>query len=329
MSTAEQLKALVQSYRDGNEEHFYAVALQWAAQEARKGHLKLADEIRQLVESTRAKGPRPVAIAQPRGDLGALLLASYPQTRLSDLIVEPGLQSQLDRVIREQRNAGHLLAHGLTPRRKLLLVGPPGTGKTLSASVLAGELGVPLFLIRLDVLITKFMGETAARLRQIFDAISSRRGVYFFDEFDAIGSQRATPNDVGEARRILNSFLQLLEHDQSNSLIIAATNHPGILDHALLRRFDDVLHYDLPDADRIEGLLRNRLSGFMPSRTQWKLLSKHAEGLSFAEIAKASEDAIKEALIHGRSVVDSKQVISMLNERRTMRAVWRGLSPDK
>jgi len=102
------------------------------------------------------------------------------------------------------------LAHGLSPRRKLLLVGPPGTGKTLSASVLASELGIPLFQVRLDGLITKFMGETAAKLRQIFDATSQTRGIYFFDEFDAIGSQRGLTNDVGEIRRVLNSFLQTI-----------------------------------------------------------------------------------------------------------------------
>ncbi len=111
----------------------------------------------------------------------------------------------------------------------------------MAASVLAGELGIPLFLVRLDSLITKFMGETAAKLRQVFDSITDMRGVYFFDEFDAIGSQRGLANDVGEIRRVLNSFLQMIENDQSNSLIVAATNHPEILDYALFRRFDDVI----------------------------------------------------------------------------------------
>lgn len=326
MSNAEQLKALVLSHRDGNDEHFYAVALQWAAQEARRGHGKLAEEIRNLVDAGQSRPSKAVALHQPRGELGALLLASYPQSRLSDLVTDAGLRRQLDRVISEQRHISHLSAHGLSPRRKLLLVGPPGTGKTLTASVLAGELGIPLFLIRLDVLITKFMGETAARLRQVFEAIAATRGVYFFDEFDAIGSQRATPNDVGEARRILNSFLQLLEQDQSHSLIVAATNHSGILDHALLRRFDDVLHYQLPDAAQIENLLHSRLASFMPGRVSWKNLTKKAESLSYAEIAKAAEDALKEALIRGGSKVNPKQVAAMLEERQVMRTVWRQLS---
>ncbi|CTP93022.1 AAA family ATPase [Xanthomonas graminis] len=323
MSTAEQLKALLLSHKDGNDERFYAVALQWAAQEARKGHLKAAEEIKQLVDAGKAKPSKTFALHQPRGDLGALLSVTYPRNRLSDLITGAGLRAQLERIIREQRSASSLLSHGLSPRRKLLLVGPPGTGKTLSASVLAGELGVPLFLIRLDVLITKFMGETAARLRQVFDAIAATRGVYFFDEFDAIGSQRGGANDVGEVRRILNSFLQMLEQDQSHSLVVAATNHPGILDYALLRRFDDVLNYGLPDEKQIRDLLKGRLLRFMPARPPWKALTKCAEGLSYAEITKAAEDAIKEALIRGDKVVDSKHVAEMLAERQVMKTVWK------
>lgn len=115
------------------------------------------------------------------------------------MVLDDHLDYQLKRVIREQRQASRLLAYGLAPRRKLLLVGPPGTGKTLTASVLAGELGLPLFQVRLDGLITKYMGETAAKLRQVFDATDRTRGVYFFDEFDAIGSQRRLENDVGRS----------------------------------------------------------------------------------------------------------------------------------
>jgi SpoVK/Ycf46/Vps4 family AAA+-type ATPase len=144
-----------------------------------------------------------------------------------------------------------------------LLVGPPGTGKTFTASVLAGELDFPLFQVRLDAMITKFMGETSAKLRVVFDALADVRGVYCFDEFDALGSQRATPNDVGEARRILNSFLQLIEQDQSNSLIVCATNHEAVLDHALFRRFDDVVRYRLPGRDEVLKLFRDRLAGYV------------------------------------------------------------------
>jgi len=124
-----------------------------------------------------------------------------------------------------------------------------------------GELKLPLFTIRLDAVIIKFMGETAAKLRFIFDAMSQTRGVYFFDEFDAIGARRAAANDVGEIRRVLNSFLQFLDQDGSRSLVFAATNHAELLDPALCRRFDDVIEYALPDSEIALGILQDRLAG--------------------------------------------------------------------
>ncbi len=164
------------------------------------------------------------------------------------------LAERLKRVLLEQRQQKRLREHSLSSRRKLLFLGPPGSGKTMTASALAGELHLPLFTIMLEGLITKFMGETAAKLRLVFEAIRQTQGVYLFDEFDALGAHRSQSNDVGEIRRVLNSFLQLLEKDTSQSLIVAATNHPEMLDRALFRRFDDVIEYNLPDAKLAEEI---------------------------------------------------------------------------
>ena len=257
-------------------------------------------------------------IRRPRGELASLLGVSYPKARLGEMILGDTLAHQLQRVIREQRHAGQILEHGLSPRRKLLLVGPPGTGKTLTASVLAGELGLPLFQVRLDGLITKYMGETAAKLRQVFDATNRTRGLYFFDEFDAIGSQRGIANDVGEIRRVLNSFLLMIEQDRSHSLVVAATNHPDILDHALFRRFDDVLHYDLPDKAQISQLLKTHLAGTALKKTRWGTLAAKAVGLNYAEITRAANDILKDALIHKRERVSETDIRKMLAERRSV-----------
>jgi SpoVK/Ycf46/Vps4 family AAA+-type ATPase len=319
MTIANQLKALIKSHTEGDDERFYSIAMQLAAHEAKIGHGKLAEELRDLVDQAKARRGLPpkeqgktVPIARPRGDLAGLLTASFPKNRLSEMVLDDHLDYQLKRVIREQRQASRLLAHGLAPRRKLLLVGRPGTGKTLTASVLAGELGLPLLQVRLDGLITKYMGETAAKLRQVFDATDRTRGVYFFDEFDAIGSQRRLENDVGEVRRILNSFLQMIEQDESHSLIVAATNHPEILDHALFRRFDDILHYDLPDEARIAALLKSRLSKQARKGILWKRLAGLAQGLSYAEIVRACDEALKE------SVIEQKEHISEVDVRRAI-----------
>ena len=232
MTASRHLIALLKSHIDGDDEHFLSVAMQVAAHEARQGHGKLAQELRELVDEARQRGKergsKPVPLTQPKGELASLVSVSYSDTRLSSMVLPAELEERLKRVLTEQRQQHRLRNHGLMPRRKLLLLGPPGSGKTMTAAALAGELKVPLFTVVFDSLISKFMGETASKLRIVFDAMMTTRGVYFFDEFDAIGSKRGERNDVGEIRRVLNSFLQLLEKDDSDGLIIAATNHPEL-----------------------------------------------------------------------------------------------------
>ena len=323
MASADQLKALVKSHISRDDTQFYSVAMQVAAHEAKVGHGRLAEELRDMIDSAKARAVpadsgKLVPLARPRGELANLLDVSYPKSRLADMVLDTGVVEQLQRVITEQRHHARIREHGLSPRRKLLLVGPPGTGKTMTAAALAGELGVPLFLVRLDALITKFMGETAAKLRQVFDAVADVRGVYFFDEFDAIGSQRSLTNDVGEIRRVLNSFLQMIERDQSTSLILAATNHPEILDHALFRRFDDVVEYHLPTQQQATALIRSRLGSYAPKPLPVKVLSEKVVGLSFAEIRRAVDESIKEAVMQEAARVDADALGRALLERRRL-----------
>jgi SpoVK/Ycf46/Vps4 family AAA+-type ATPase len=324
LASAEQLKALLKSHLEGDDAHFFAVAMQVAAHEAKHGHGKLAQELRVLIDEAKARQQsgqltkKPVPITRPRGDLSTLLSVSYPKIRLSDMILSDDLSARLTRIIKEQRQLARLRSHGLSPRRKLLLIGPPGTGKTMSASALAGEFGLPLFEIRLEGLITKYMGETAAKLRAVFDAIAETRGVYLFDEFDSIGSQRGAINDVGEIRRVLNSFLQFIEQDESDSLILAATNHPEILDYALYRRFDDVIQYTLPDKSLIVKTLKSRLTTYAKDNLAWNKLAEFALGLNFAEITRASNDAIKENIIYDRKLLATDDLMRSLSERKSI-----------
>lgn len=324
MANAEQLKALVKSHIERDDRHFYSIAMQVAAREAKVGHGKLAQELRDMIDAAKARvSPTDatsnlVPMARPRGELASLLTVAYPRTRLTDMVLDAEVTEQLGRILKEQKHYLRIREHGLSPRRKLLLVGPPGTGKTMTASVLAGELGIPLFSVRLDALITKFMGETAAKLRQIFDAINEARGVYLFDEFDAIGSQRGLANDVGEIRRVLNSFLQMIENDQSHSLILAATNHVEILDYALFRRFDDVIEYRLPTGPQAAKLLKARLGKFAPKPFPLKSLTAKAEGLSYAEIRRAVDEAIKEAVMHDEDRVALTALTRAFDERKKL-----------
>jgi len=327
VATKDQLKALIKCHADGDNERFYAVAMQVAAQEARSGHGRFAQELRELIDKAKDRGPtgmpspigRPVPVVQPRGELAGLLSVAYPKTRLADMVLGEPLRRQLDRVILEQRQQLRLQEHGFGPVRKLLLVGPPGTGKTMTAAALAGELGMALFTIQLDGLITKFMGETAAKLRLIFDAIAETRAAYFFDEFDALGGDRGSTNDVGEIRRVLNSFLQFLEQDDSQSLIIGATNHAALLDRALFRRFDSVVDYALPSPDVAQKVIHARLGALNIAKVGWGPVRKAASGLSHAELTKACDQAAKNAILAETTVIETKALVAALVERQTAR----------
>ncbi len=321
MATAQQVKALLRSYSEGDSEHFASVALQIAAHAARTGKGRLAQELRDLVDEIKQKQQAgkiggPVPIARPRGELAGLVSVAYPKTRLSEMVLGPQTRGSLERVAREYRNQAKLRSHGLSARRKLLLIGPPGCGKTMTASALAGELKLPMFSVQLHGLITKYMGETAAKLHMIFDAMGETRGIYLFDEFDAIGADRGAKNDVGEIRRVLNSFLQFLEQDDSDSMIIGATNYVAMLDEALFRRFDDVIHYGRPDAEQVDQLIRNRLQSLLAKRLSWKQLREAALGLSHAEIGRACDDAAKDYILNERKQIDTAMMVAVLKERR-------------
>lgn len=321
MATAEQVKALLKSYGEGNGEHFASVALQIAADAARGGKGQLAQQLRDLVDDIKRKQAAgkiggAVPIARPTGELASLLSVSYPQTHLSEMVLSRETAANLHRVLHEYRSQARLREHGFSARRKLLLVGPPGCGKTMTAAALAGELKFPLFSVQLHGLITKFMGETAAKLRLLFDAMSETQGIYFFDEFDAIGTDRGAKNDVGEIRRVLNSFLQFLEQDDSDSIVIAATNYEAMLDEALFRRFDDVIRYGRPDSGQIASLIRNRLREFLGDRLAWPKIREVAGGLSHAEIARACDDAAKDCILHERGKVTTSMLVATLHDRR-------------
>jgi len=315
MATAEQLKSLIRSHLSDDAERFLTIALQLAAHEAQQGHGALAHDIRDMVDKAkRAKSPN-VLLKFP-AELSGLVMSASPTTPLAALIVPDELRERISRIIREYRQQDRLKSHGLNHRRKILLAGPPGTGKTMTAAVLAHELRLPLLTIQVDKLVTKFMGETSAKLRQIFDLIQSEPGVYLFDEFDAIAGERSLDNDVGEMRRVLNALLQFIEQDQSESIIIGATNTPQLLDRALFRRFDDVLHYRSPDAADRRRLIGNLAAGFLPPKLAWKTILTASKGLNHAEIDHACRDAIKEAIMNEMKTVTAEGLLKALGERR-------------
>ena len=312
MATANQLKTLIKSHFEDNSEKFNTVALQIAAYEAKLGHIILANDIRKIIDAEKFNKPKFRNIDP---SLQGLLLEIHPQEHLVDLVVDSQIKKRIERIINEFTYRDKLFRHNLENRRKILFSGHPGTGKTMTASVIANELHLPIYVVLMDKIVTKYMGETSAKLRQIFDYIEDVPAVYLFDEFDAIGGQRGKDNEVGEMRRVLNSFLQFIERDHSDSLIIAATNNLELLDQALFRRFDDVIHYQLPtDQEKIQ-LLKNRLSGNLLQK-DIDLILPELTSLSHAEINQACLDAIKESVIN-EVKISPDLVIKTIRERRS------------
>jgi len=314
MATSEQLLTLITAHFDGDSERLKTVVLQIAAHEAKIGHTMLAQSLKDLV----MKRSVPSITNRITPIENNLITKKTSKYRISDLIVSTKLSKQIDNIILEFAQRSKLNKKGYFNRRKILLEGLPGTGKTLTALIFANELKLPLYLVQTDKLISKYMGETGAKLRQVFDVISQQIGIYFFDEFDSIGSERASDNDVKEMHRVLNLFLQFIEQDTSDSIIIAATNSGRLLDQALFRRFDDVLRFELPKEDEIEKLFALKLNKFASVNLITTNIIKLSVGLCHADITKACENAIKQTILSDKKTVSAKVLKEMLEERRAV-----------
>ncbi len=325
MAASDQIKSLIKSFGQGDEDRFFASAMQIAASEARQGHASFAQELKSLIEDARKNRSlaqfergKIVSLSPQKRELSELIDIFQPRITLSDMVLAADVKGRLEKLIVEQSKLELLLHHNLKPRRKLLLTGAPGTGKTMTAQAIAGELGIPVFIIRLDGILSKFMGESIAKLRMIFDIMPQQRGVYLFDEFDSIGSHRDQGQDIGEIKRILNSFLINIEKDNSNSIIIAATNLPELLDKALFRRFDDIINYPLPTNDEIIAATKKYTTAFtFDAQINYKALADAASGLNYSDIAKACEETIKEMILSGAKKLHKAFLLSSLKNKKT------------
>lgn len=314
MATADQILSLIRNHLNNDDTQFRKVALQISAVEARSGHAIVARTIQELLNQKKTS-LGTVRLVFKNKDIDDLLLQVDTYDDMTSLVLRQELKEKLDRVIKEYLKKETLSKYGLANRRKLLLYGASGTGKTMTASALAKEFNLPFFVVRTEKVVTKFMGETGQKLGRIFDFINEVPAVYLFDEFDAIGSQRGMDNEVGEQRRILNTFLQLLERDDSDSFIIAATNSIESIDKAMFRRFDDVIEYKLPDREQRLALLREYL--YTAKDLDFSSAEPLFDGMSHAEIKMVCSDIFKESLLNDKKI-DLPLVQTIVNMRQQL-----------
>lgn len=314
MATADQILSLIRNHVNNDDAQFRKVALQISAVEARNGHAIVARTIQELLRQKNTS-LGTVRLVSKNKEVDDLLLQLETYDDIKSLILSKSVEGKLDRIIKEYLKKETLRKYGLVNRRKLLLYGASGTGKTMTASVLAKEFNLPFFVVRTEKVVTKFMGETGQKLGRIFDFIDEVPAVYLFDEFDAIGSQRGMDNEVGEQRRILNTFLQLLERDDSDSFIIAATNSIESIDKAMFRRFDDVIEYNLPDREQRLALLHEYL--YTAKDLDFASAEPLFEGMSHAEIKMLCSDIFKESLLNDKKI-DLSLVQNIVNMRHQL-----------
>lgn len=322
----EAILSLLEAHYRHDEASFRNAALRIAEQETRNGRSSNAREIREYIERvTKIK-----YVPSKTGKAGAsenreetfardFIFTTKPKYKKEDMVLSTAIHNKLDTILLEYQQRETLQKHGLANKRKILLVGPPGTGKTMSASILAAGMKLPLQVIQTDKIINRYLGETSTRLRQVFEHIQSNHGIYLFDEFDAIGASRMNDHGIGEMRRLVNTLLQFLEQEDTSSIVLAATNHPLMLDSAMYRRFDDTIGYELPDRMEIALLIQKRMQGYMTKLDQAAIPLSDYIGLSHAEITKACEDAIKKTILRNGIQVSPNDLIECLNNRREMK----------
>lgn len=337
-TTSESIRKLLLAHFEGDAEGFRTAAREYIDEERRKNHPVVARDLEKILAMynglsvVRSNGLNPLPggsrdVPKDKERDVPLVEMFEPVRRLSDMVLAEATRKTLERIVDENRKADLLKTYGARPASRILFCGPPGCGKTVSAEAVAAELYLPLALVRFDAVVSSYLGETAANLRKVFDFARSRPMVVLFDEFDAIGKDRASLEEHGEIKRVVNSFLQILDGFRSDTVAIAATNHQGLLDPALWRRFDEIVFFDMPGAAAIEDLLRRNLRqiGVQPA-VDLRALAERLVGLAHADIERIARDAVKDMLLTDPGPV-TPGVIDAASDRQRRRTAVASAAP--
>lgn len=320
MASGKLLRQLIKAGLHGDQEGVRAASSAVINEERLKNHHLLANDLERLLYAEHATpkgGVRKLhtVVSVPTSkDNGLALIEERPAVRdEKDIVISDGTRSALEEILMEHNRADVLMSYGLQPAKKLMFFGPPGCGKTLAAEVLASSLSLPLVLVRLDSVISSFLGETASNLRKVFDYVSQYPVVALFDEFDALTKDRGDSTDHGELKRSVNAVLQMMDGYRGPSILIATTNYESLLDRAVWRRFDEVIAFEMPNLEQIKRLLGLKLSGvrrnFEPSDTPVASMFK---GMAHADIERVLRRAVKDMVLSGREFLERSHLEAAL-----------------
>lgn len=335
MGLKNSLRKMIYAHYTGKHEQFTEAVREIVASERGNGHNRIADDLEQALAD--ASQPSLVhqsmrqlshsynyphstkSIPVSKGDNLPLVEIKHPSLTFEDIVLDSKTKKRVDRIVYEQTKRSSLAKYGLQPISKILFYGPPGCGKTLAAHTLAGVLGWPLLYTRFDSVISSYLGETSLNLSRVFEFAKQGPCILFFDEFDAIGKSREEQGDVGELKRVVNAFLQMMDNYLGDSLIIAATNHEQLLDKAVWRRFDEIIHFTRPATKEIEGLLRMRLSRVRLHNFSPRDLLNSFSDLTYSDITYICLDAIKQMVLSERASLTKEDVLNSLNSFKESR----------
>jgi SpoVK/Ycf46/Vps4 family AAA+-type ATPase len=290
MARSDLLVALVRASATGDRQALQRTVEAIIAEERAKQHNVLASRL----EKALVNGRSPSLDRTPTESSSRareFIAEITPRRQLNDVILSETCRKAVDQLIEEQQRSELLRAHGLDPRHRVLLVGPPGNGKTSLAEAIAESLAVPFFMVRYEAIIGSYLGETASRLRRVFDYVRTTPCVLFFDEFDAIGKERGDIHETGEIKRVVSSLLMHIDDLPSYTVVIAATNHSELLDRAAWRRFQLRLLLPAPTAEELRTYFERFLASLCARQTVSAVtIARRLNALSYAEAEEFTLD---------------------------------------
>ncbi len=326
MASGKLLRKLIKTGAEGNHEAFRQVSEEVILEERQKKHHLLANDLEKILYGRKKSLHKLHSVLNENLPIDRehripLLQIKEPTRTTEDLVLSDENSSLIEEILLEFHKTEVVKSYGLYPIDRLLLCGPPGCGKTLTAEVIANEIGLPLSIVRIDSVVSSYLGETASNLRQVFDFISTVPLVVLFDEFDALGKERDDVAEHGELKRVVNAFLQMLDDYEGKSLLIAATNHDQILDSAVWRRFDEVLVLEMPNIEQIRRLLGVKLRGI---RRDFEIMDAdfvgQLKGMSHADVERVLRRATKDMILSGKEFLNERHIESAIRREDARKA---------